>query len=216
MRLTPVRGQSEVFECITDFQQKATSFASGVSPADGKCYQVTSVSCWLQLGTYRSVPHGFKLKLGVNLLCTARGHQLSWANKEPLNAFCSSLDMFDHLTDRRASYKTPPTVVTDRLLSQEARRAKVGGPSLHPCPSSDRGIIQALEEQKRVCETTQVPPAQLFLTRRRSRGGPKKLTLPDILMLSPISPLVHLTMKWTIVQITNPRWLGKASLTMLP
>ncbi|KAL4073626.1 hypothetical protein V8B97DRAFT_1865486 [Scleroderma yunnanense] len=31
--------------------------------------------------------------------------------------------MFDQV-DRRASYKAPPTVVTDRLLSQEARRAK--------------------------------------------------------------------------------------------
>ncbi|KIM69399.1 hypothetical protein SCLCIDRAFT_19318 [Scleroderma citrinum Foug A] len=38
--------------------------------------------------------------------------------------------MFNHV-DRRASFKAPPTVVTDRLLSQEARRAK------------------ALEEQKR-------------------------------------------------------------------
>lgn len=68
----------------------------------------------------------------------------------------------------------------------------------------DRGILQALEEQKRVCET-QGPLAQLFLTPRCSRGGPKKLILLGTSMLSLISALVHPMMKQTIMQITNPR-----------
>jgi len=77
--------------------------------------------------------------------------------------------------------------------------------STHLWVRSDRGILQALEEQKRVCETTQVPPAQLFLTPRCSRGGPKKLILLGTSMLSLTSALVHPMMKQTIVQITNPR-----------
>lgn len=57
--------------------------------------------------------------------------------------------MFVH-TDRKSYYKAPPTVVTDRLISQEARRAKVS-PLFSSWISPDRGVHQALEEQKRVC-----------------------------------------------------------------
>jgi hypothetical protein len=54
--------------------------------------------------------------------------------------------------DRKVLFKSPPTVFTDKLISQEARRSKVSTRShLRGVALAKNARCKALEEQKRVC-----------------------------------------------------------------
>jgi hypothetical protein len=53
--------------------------------------------------------------------------------------------------DRKALFKSPPTVFTDKLISQEARRSKVSTCSSSLATFTKNIYCKALQEQKRVC-----------------------------------------------------------------